>query len=227
MDSARSDVFHELLLTLAAAVDIRDVFQRLSTIASRILPHDEANLALFTDDPSRLTMMASSDGGTARQLQPHGDCVLHDTDTARIVADPGGRLCGFQTAIVVPVRAADHQLGVLTWLSRTAGAYADADVPTAQRIADYVAIAISRQRLVESAQRDAVDRERAANVEASSELLREISQALDIRSADAVVQRRWRTRGAAGVFRRRTAGIAVRGPRRSGRKSARQQLRDR
>jgi len=44
------DAFHALLPALAGALDIRDVFQQLSAVASRIVPHDEANLALATDD---------------------------------------------------------------------------------------------------------------------------------------------------------------------------------
>jgi hypothetical protein len=44
------DAFHALLPALAGALDIRDVFQQLSAVASRIVPHDEANLVLATDD---------------------------------------------------------------------------------------------------------------------------------------------------------------------------------
>jgi hypothetical protein len=39
--------FHGLLPTLASTLDAAEVFQHL---AARILPHDEANLALLTED---------------------------------------------------------------------------------------------------------------------------------------------------------------------------------
>ena len=42
VDVDQLDAFHELLPTLARALDVRDIFQQLSTVASRIVPHDEA-----------------------------------------------------------------------------------------------------------------------------------------------------------------------------------------
>jgi hypothetical protein len=37
------------LPALAGSLDIREVFQDLGALASRIVPHDEANLALETE----------------------------------------------------------------------------------------------------------------------------------------------------------------------------------
>jgi hypothetical protein len=44
-ETADLDAFHDLLPTLARALDVRDVFRHLSAVADRIVPHDEANLA--------------------------------------------------------------------------------------------------------------------------------------------------------------------------------------
>jgi hypothetical protein len=49
-DVIRLDSFHDLLPALAGALDVRDVFQHLSAVATRIVPHDEADLPLATDD---------------------------------------------------------------------------------------------------------------------------------------------------------------------------------
>ena len=46
----RLDGFHALLPALARGLDVREIFQHLSTIASVVLPHDEADLLLLTDD---------------------------------------------------------------------------------------------------------------------------------------------------------------------------------
>ena len=51
----------------------------------------------------------------------------------------------------------------------------------AERIADGVGLALSHQRLAEDARRRAVEREHAANLEASEDLLDAIAGALDIR----------------------------------------------
>src|SRR6266853_832587 len=45
-DAGRLDAFHDLLPTLARALDVREVFRHLSAVVDRIVPHEEANLAL-------------------------------------------------------------------------------------------------------------------------------------------------------------------------------------
>ncbi len=52
-DLIQFDAFHDLLPALAGSLDIGDVFQHLSAVASRILPHDKGNLALATDDSTQ------------------------------------------------------------------------------------------------------------------------------------------------------------------------------
>ena len=56
------------------------------------------------------------------------------------------------------------------------------DLTLVQRLADYVAVALAHHRLAEAARLAAVERERAANVEGSVELLRAIAGVLDIRT---------------------------------------------
>jgi len=42
-----------LLPALAGTLDVSEMFQHLSSVAARIIPHDEANLALLSDDGSQ------------------------------------------------------------------------------------------------------------------------------------------------------------------------------
>jgi hypothetical protein len=53
LDTERLEAFHDLLPALARTLDVRDIFQHLSRVAARIVPHDEANLGLLADDGSR------------------------------------------------------------------------------------------------------------------------------------------------------------------------------
>ena len=62
-DREQLSAFHELLPTLARALDVRDIFQHFSTTAGRIVPHDEANLALLTPDGSQFRLYASTRDG--------------------------------------------------------------------------------------------------------------------------------------------------------------------
>ena len=62
-NAGRMDVFHELLSTLAGVLDVRDVFQRLSAVAARVIPHDEADLALLAEDGAHFRLYASTRAG--------------------------------------------------------------------------------------------------------------------------------------------------------------------
>jgi hypothetical protein len=63
-------------------------------------------------------------------------------------------------------------------LSHDEDAYSERELLLAQRVADYVASALSYQRLAEAARRAAIEHDRAANLESSVELLRTISGVL-------------------------------------------------
>jgi transcriptional regulator with GAF, ATPase, and Fis domain len=178
----RIDAFHDLLATLAGVLDIRDVFRRLSAVAARVIPHDEADLALLTDDGARFRLYASTRDGEPELVCAGGHCALHDPSVPRVFADGLGSDRGFQCGLRVPVQVNGTLIGVLALLSRRRDAYGDRDLRLARRLADYVAIAISHQRLAEAARHGAVERDRAANLESSVELLRAIADVLDIRA---------------------------------------------
>jgi transcriptional regulator with GAF, ATPase, and Fis domain len=185
LDSAEADrvgAFDELLSTLAGALDVRDVFRRLSAVATRIVAHDEADLVLLTDDGRHFRLYASTHEGESRLLGPGEHCALRDPAVPRVFHDGFGSDRGFQSGLRVPVRVDGEPAGVLALLSRHRGRYTERELILAQRVADYVAIAISHQRLAETARREAVDRDRAAHLESSVELLRAISAVLDIRT---------------------------------------------
>src|SRR5258707_1116190 len=44
--------FQALLAALARGLDVREIFQQLSVVAAQLVPHDEAQLAVLTDDSS-------------------------------------------------------------------------------------------------------------------------------------------------------------------------------
>ena len=72
------DAFHALLPALAQALDVRDVFQQLSAVASRIVPHDEANLAITTEDESQYRLYASTRQGAPELMCRADHDVLQD-----------------------------------------------------------------------------------------------------------------------------------------------------
>src|ERR1700730_12483583 len=84
-DLNQLDAFHALLPALAGSLDVRDVFQHLSTVASRIVPHDEANLVLATDDALKYRLYASTREGAAAVVCREGNSVLREPIAARLI----------------------------------------------------------------------------------------------------------------------------------------------
>src|SRR5262249_60248675 len=83
----------------------------------------------------------------------------------------------------VPVRPNDQFFGVLAMFSQRPQAYSARDLADAERLAAYLALAISHQRLADAVRDAALDRESAASIETSVELLRKIAGVCDVRSA--------------------------------------------
>ena len=181
-DVAAPDAFDDLLPALARALDVRDVFQHLSTVASRIVPHDEADLALLTDDGSQFRLYATTNAGAPEVVCRGKDCPIGDADEAQLFDVVPGPERGLRSGLSVPVRIDDRLVGVFALFSRRPRAYSTRELVLAERLAGYIAVALAHQRLAEAARQAAVERERSVIVESSVELLREIAGVLDVRA---------------------------------------------
>jgi len=181
-DLGRLEAFHELLPTIARALDVRDVFRHLSAVADRIVPHDEANLALLTEDGEHFRLFASTAEGPPELLCREDRCMLRDPAQPRLFTPGPGFRRGLLSGVSAPVKIDGETIGVIGLLSMRPDAYATADLALVERLADYVAVALAHQRLAEAARLAAVDREHSAALESSVELLRAIAGVLDIRT---------------------------------------------
>src|SRR5712692_5548694 len=181
-DLIQLDAFHALLPALAGSLDIRDVFQHLSAVASRIVPHDEANLALATDDGTQFRLYASTREGAPELVCREGHSVLKEPIAPRLLDAVPGPERGLRSGVCAPVFIDDAVVGVFALFSRRPHAYSPDDLALVERLAGYIAVGLAHQRLAESARRAAVERERTASIESSVELLRTISGVLDIRT---------------------------------------------
>jgi transcriptional regulator with GAF, ATPase, and Fis domain len=180
LDLDRQHAFHDLLRALAGTLDVRSVFRQVSRIATRIIPHDEAALALLTED-GKFRLFASTQDDGAPRLLCSGE---HDAacDPATSTRFGHCKVLGFQSGLRVPVRIDGSPVGVLALLSREVDAFTEQDLTLAEFLGDFVAVALSHQRLSEARRVAAVERERAAHVDASVELLRAVGSVLDIRA---------------------------------------------
>jgi len=181
-DLLQLDAFHALLPALAGSLDIRDVFQHLSAVASRIVPHDEANLALATDDSTQFRLYASTREGAPDLVCREETCILREPIAPKLMDTVPGLERGLRSGVCAPVLIGDAVVGVFALFARRPHAYTAQDLALVQRLAGYVAVGVAHQRLAEAARRAAVERARAASIESSVELLRTIAGVLDIRT---------------------------------------------
>ena len=182
LDPVQRSAFQDLLRALGATLDVRSVFRQVSRIATRIIPHDEAALALLTEDGARFRLFASTQDDGAPRLLCSGEHDAACDPATPALFGHAGNVSGFQSGLRVPVRIDGSPVGVLALLSRDVDAFTEQDLTLAEFLADFVAVALSHQRLSEARRLAAVERERAAHVDASVELLRAVGSVLDIRA---------------------------------------------
>lgn len=177
---SRHEILEALVPTLARALDVRDVFDQVSAIADKVLPHDRMSLGLLSDDRKSVRIYAMS-GAPVPDLPEsfplaEEDQMKRDWDF-QIVADvaseidPRNPKCaillreGIQSMLRVPIRLEGKVFGGLVFHSKSKNRYREEDVEIANRVADQVALALSHQRLAEEARRTLQARAEAAKLE--------------------------------------------------------------
>jgi transcriptional regulator with GAF, ATPase, and Fis domain len=180
----RLGALDELLPMLSHVLDIREVFERVSEIAAKVLPHDGFSLLVLNDERTSIIVYADTDGTRhmprvvplpdfyRAQVEAGWDHILqddmqlspHDRDTP-----PG--LAGFRARVAVPVRAIGEDRAAIDFMSRQVGIYTAGDIVVARRIADHVAMALSHYRLAEQSRSHEALRAHESRLELLDELL--------------------------------------------------------
>jgi two-component system response regulator AtoC len=189
----RLDAVEQLLPVVAAELDVRDVFHRLSGVAKSVLPHDAATIQILADDRAHSRMWALD--GIARGDVPeifstnyaalfneHFQFSLHDDLLATAAErDRPTAKAGLRSSLRLPLRFDGRIGGALEFSSAAVATYRESDVDVANRIAQFVTVAVAHQRLAEEAQGVAALRERAENLAMLDDLLTTLSGVLDVR----------------------------------------------
>jgi len=192
---ARIDGLSDMLPTLSTALDLRDVFEQLSAVARRVLPHDSAFAFVFVPvgDQVRIRLHALSapkewhipeviDNPYPYAMTEGWEFAIHhDLSADPIERDLPGTRLGLRSALRLPFSLDGRVAGAVAFSSFAPGRYREADVPIARRIADYVSLALAHQRLADEARDAAAVRERAAHLEMLDGLLKTLAGALDVR----------------------------------------------
>jgi transcriptional regulator with PAS, ATPase and Fis domain len=151
------------LRAIAPVLDVRQVFPRVSQIASTVLPHDVLTFALVNEQ-GELVIHAVSDGSEPLfpraklgESVPKGDTfrIIENLATDPLPAiEPAGfweqiRAAGYRSTLWIERAAGDQLFGLQFWSKRGA-AFDEGQVIVGRRIADHLALAISHEQLAES-----------------------------------------------------------------------------
>jgi two-component system response regulator FlrC len=177
----RLELVDALLPTLFRVLDVREIFDRLSTISREGLPHDVMVLGLFSADVRQIEVYAQTASSRLPEISSHPWppsqyegwlCrVIDDVRDHPIERDSPWRKTGIRSSIRLAIRLADDVLGVLNFSSTEVARYTGVDLAIGRHVADYVALAMSHQRLAETARRSEELRLRAAQSDLLDELL--------------------------------------------------------
>jgi transcriptional regulator with GAF, ATPase, and Fis domain len=177
------ELLDELLAALSDTGELADVFERVSTIGVKVVPHDAAILMVRLPDGVRARLYASSGlpPGVLPDAVPIPRSLLdpdwdHDLVDETAEAGPdfaGAARAGFRSVLQVAIRLEGAFAGGFVIASRTPAAFKPADVLVARRIADRLAVTLARDREVAASKRADEAADRAARLEARVQALTE------------------------------------------------------
>jgi len=187
----RVGALEAVLPPLVEALDIREIFERVSEVSNQALAHDFLSIGTFNDDRTQVQLYAQTSDWTFPEAAPVQFApVLVDTFTYHLIgnllehpidAPERDNDFGVRSSLRVPVRVHKKVVAALNFSSRSIDGYGASDITVAQRIAEYVAIAISHQRLAEEGRRASALQEREKNLEMLDGLLSTLAGVLDVR----------------------------------------------
>jgi transcriptional regulator with PAS, ATPase and Fis domain len=170
-------VYDELLRVLSEALDVRDVFPRVSIIVQRLIAHDRLSVTFHNHEGGREHAASNDDVcfgplkvDTLDQLTVGMGSLVEDiTEQPLPVCDPPDLAqrviaAGYRAFLGVMLQARERRFMLHLW-SKTPKAFSQVDLVTARRIAEHVALALSHEQLAESARVAGEARARAERLE--------------------------------------------------------------
>jgi transcriptional regulator with GAF, ATPase, and Fis domain len=181
--AANLEVLDGLLKALTGVLSLRDVIDRVSEIAQRVIAHDALAILLLTDDPQRAKVYAVRGFGDITGVIDaplRGPDLTASTWDYRLIddlttdRDYDGSMSvklGHRSALLVPIRLEGRVHAIVSFQSLQLAHFTRDDVLIAHRIADHMALALSHERLAEEQRRNEELRARTATTELLDEVL--------------------------------------------------------
>jgi transcriptional regulator with GAF, ATPase, and Fis domain len=182
----RLERVEELLGTLAESLDVREIFQELSSGMQPILPHTTMVLTELDrksgtirvsayaaepdlEVPTHPVSLTEQELSRGIEFEIHRDIqadLAPDTERQRLILSSGMR-----SWLRVPVLLSGELNGGLSFFHLEPARFDQSDAEVARRLADRIALMLSHKRLAEQARVAAESRERAERLEARVETL--------------------------------------------------------
>ncbi len=175
--TASLELLDDLLTSEIDTGELPKVFDRVSMIARKVLPHDTLALTVVLPDGQHGRIYASSsvDANRFPETFTIPEHVVRDTDwehviTADLAIDPVWRhqesaKRGYRSALRLAIRVDGRLAGTVVFLSFEPGAYGQSDLLVARRIRDRLALSMTEGRSADAARRAAEATERARQLE--------------------------------------------------------------
>ena len=192
----RINSLKRLLLTMAGALDIRQVFPEVSAVIRGGLPHDLLLLTAWSNDGASTRVYALAGVKVAdptfwdpivlsaadREWSQRGPYVVSDTRTDLPAETALSQVCvrfKIGSLLRVPLPLGSQVFGSLFFMAREVNQFADEDIDFAVRLADHLALALSHKELADASRRDEEARQTAARLEAQ---IATLTRELEVRS---------------------------------------------
>ena len=184
-------VLDGILDTLTEVLDLRDVFDRVSLLVQRVLPHDMLGILEVCEDSNRVRVYVNAGEEDAPRnyetqnpfpelmTKPWDFLILNDIQTNPAISESPVAKIGMVSVICLPIRFGGQLQAAVNFFSRQPHWFSEEDVPIARRIANHLALALSHFRLAEEARKLHIAEERAEQLDAQ---VRKLTDELDSRS---------------------------------------------
>jgi transcriptional regulator with GAF, ATPase, and Fis domain len=183
---ASLEILNRLLNTLTDVLDIREVFDQVSSVVQSVLPHDLMGVLEVSEQGDRIRLHVrnakpiSYAAAVDPQLMPQAwnASIVEDFPSHPLAKGTPPLEAGMVTLLSAPIRFGGRLQAFVNFFSRTPGQFTRDDLPIAERIASYIALAMSHHRLAEEARLAAEARARAERLESR---VQQLTDELDAR----------------------------------------------
>ena len=174
--TANIELLDALLLALTDTGELREVIDRISDIAQKVLPHDAMVLPVLLPDRTHVRFHVTKVPSGAKfpeviEVPEHlrrSDWdfeIVDDLQAHPLHRDFAPAKIGYRSALRIPIRVEGQLAAGVGFFSFTPSFYKPDDVVIARRVADRLALSLMRERGIEAANRATEASERAARLE--------------------------------------------------------------